>query len=156
VPQWLVDLFSRYGYAVVFVGVLLENAGVPVPGETTLLAGAALAQMGRLSLLWVIVCATCGVLGDNIGFAIGRRGGRKLAEHHGPKIGLTPARCANSTVFRQIRRADGVHRAFQTGLRVFCAVPPAAADFSGERSCSTTPGARVVHHHRGRRLQPGL
>ena len=73
-PQWLVDLFSRYGYAVVFVGVLLENAGVPVPGETTLLAGAALAQMGRLSLLWVIVCATCGaVLGDNIGFAIGRQ-----------------------------------------------------------------------------------
>ena len=56
-PEWLVDLFARYGYAVVFFGVLLENAGVPVPGETTLLAGAALAQFGRLSLPWVVVCA---------------------------------------------------------------------------------------------------
>jgi len=40
VPDWLIDLFARYGYAVVFVGVFLENAGLPVPGETALLAGA--------------------------------------------------------------------------------------------------------------------
>ena len=46
VPEWLIDLFARYGYAVVFVGVLLENAGLPVPGETALLAGAALASSG--------------------------------------------------------------------------------------------------------------
>jgi membrane protein DedA with SNARE-associated domain len=50
VPDWLLDLFARYGYAVVFVGLLLENTGLPVPGETILLAGAALAQFGRLSL----------------------------------------------------------------------------------------------------------
>jgi membrane protein DedA with SNARE-associated domain len=124
VPQWLVDLFSRYGYAVVFVGVLLENAGVPVPGETTLLAGAALAQMGRLSLFWVIVCATCGaVLGDNIGFAIGRRGGRKLAERHGSKIGLTPGRLRQFDRFFDRFGAPTVFIArFVTGLRVFCAV----------------------------------
>jgi len=124
VPQWLVDLFSRYGYAVVFIGVLLENAGVPVPGETTLLAGAALAQMGRLSLFWVIVCATCGaVLGDNIGFAIGRRGGRKLAERHGPKIGLTPDRLRQFDRFFDRFGAPTVFIArFVTGLRVFCAV----------------------------------
>ena len=123
-PQWLVDLFSRYGYAVVFIGVLLENAGVPVPGETTLLAGAALAQMGRLSLFWVIVCATCGaVLGDNIGFAIGRRGGRKLAERHGPKIGLTPDRLRQFDRFFDRFGAPTVFIArFVTGLRVFCAV----------------------------------
>jgi len=41
-PEWLVDLFARYGYGVVFVGVFLENTGLPVPGETALLAGAAL------------------------------------------------------------------------------------------------------------------
>ena len=35
-PQWIVDLFARYGYAVVFFGVFLENAGLPVPGETML------------------------------------------------------------------------------------------------------------------------
>jgi hypothetical protein len=38
-PAWLIDLFARYGYAVVFGGVFLENTGLPVPGETALLAG---------------------------------------------------------------------------------------------------------------------
>ena len=65
-PEWLVDLFTRYGYAAVFVGVLLENTGVPVPGETILLAGAAFAKFGRLSLGWVIATAVAGaILGDN-------------------------------------------------------------------------------------------
>ena len=54
-PAWLLDLFARYGYAVVFGGVFLENTGLPVPGETALLAGAALAHFGQLSLAWVIV-----------------------------------------------------------------------------------------------------
>ena len=80
-PDWLLDLFARYGYAVVFVGVFLENAGVPVPGETALVAGGVLAHFGRLSLVWVIAVAIAGaILGDNLGFFIGRRGGRKLAE----------------------------------------------------------------------------
>ena len=54
-PAWLLDLFARYGYAVVFAGVFLENTGLPVPGETALLAGAALAHFGQLSLGPVIV-----------------------------------------------------------------------------------------------------
>ena len=49
-PSGSVDLFARYGYAVVFAGVFLENTGLPVPGETALLAGAALAHFGELSL----------------------------------------------------------------------------------------------------------
>jgi membrane protein DedA with SNARE-associated domain len=124
VPEWLVDLFARYGYAVVFVGVLLENTGVPVPGETMLLAGAALAQFGRLSLPWVIVAAIAGaILGDNIGFAIGRRGGRRLAERHGPKVGLTHARLLQFDRFFDKYGAPTVFVArFVTGLRVFCAV----------------------------------
>jgi len=124
VPQWLVDLFARYGYAVVFVGVLLENAGLPVPGETTLLAGAALAHAGHLSLIWVIAWAIGGaILGDNIGFAIGRNGGRRLAERHGAKIGLTPARLRQFDRFFDKYGAVTVFIArFVTGLRVFCAV----------------------------------
>jgi membrane protein DedA with SNARE-associated domain len=124
VPEWLVDLFARYGYAVVFVGVLLENAGVPVPGETVLLAGAALAQLGRLSLGVVILTATCAaILGDNIGFLIGRRGGRTLAERHGAKVGLTAARLAQFDRFFERYGAATVFIArFITGLRVFCAV----------------------------------
>lgn len=84
-PPWIVDLFAQYGYAAVFVGVFLENTGLPVPGETMLLAGAALAQSGRLSLSWVIGCAIAGAtLGDNMGFLIGRHGGRRLAERFVP------------------------------------------------------------------------
>jgi membrane protein DedA with SNARE-associated domain len=124
VPSWIVDLFARYGYAVVFFGVFLENAGLPVPGETALLAGAALAHYGRLSLLWVIVTAICGaILGDNLGFWIGRRGGRGLAERHGSKLGLTPRRLADFDRFFARHGAKTVFIArFITGLRVFCAV----------------------------------
>jgi membrane protein DedA with SNARE-associated domain len=124
VPEWLVDLFARYGYAAVFLGVCLENMGLPVPGETALLAGAALAKFGRLSLVWVIVTATCGaILGDNVGFLIGRRGGRRLAERHGPKLGLTTKRLRQFDDFFSRHGAKTVFIArFITGLRVFCAV----------------------------------
>jgi membrane protein DedA with SNARE-associated domain len=123
-PEWLVDLFARYGYAVVFVGVMLENAGLPVPGETVLLAGAALAHFGRLSLVWVIVTAVGGaILGDNLGFLIGRRCGRGLAERHGWRIGLTPARLMLFDRFFDRHGARTVFIArFVTGLRVFGAV----------------------------------
>ncbi len=123
-PEWLVDLFARYGYAVVFVGVLLENAGVPVPGETALLGGAALAQFGRLSLPWVIATAiAAAVIGDNLGFAVGRRGGRVLAERHGWKIGLTAARLQQFDRFFERYGPQTVFIArFVTGLRVFGAV----------------------------------
>ena len=57
-PEWLFDLFARYGYWAVFVGVCLENAGIPIPGETALLAGGAMSHFGRLSLPWVIATAT--------------------------------------------------------------------------------------------------
>jgi len=120
VPEWLLDLFSRYGYAVVFVGVFLENAGLPVPGETALLAGAVLAHAGRLSLLWVIVTAVAGAtFGDNIGFIIGRRGGRVLLERHGGRLGLTRERLRqfDRFFFRHGAKTVFVAR-FVTGLRV--------------------------------------
>jgi membrane protein DedA with SNARE-associated domain len=123
VPVWLVDLFARYGYAVVFAGVLIENAGIPVPGETALLAGGALAHIGRLSLPIVIVtAAVAAIVGDNLGFAIGRRGGRAAAERYGPAVGLTGARLAAFDRFflRHGPRTVFIAR-FVTGLRVFCA-----------------------------------
>jgi len=124
VPEWLTELFARYGYGVVFVGVLLENAGLPVPGETMLLAGAALSRFGWLSLPWVVLTAVGGaILGDNVGFFIGRNGGRALAERHGGKIGLTRARLAQFDRFFDRHGAKTVFIArFVTGLRVFGAV----------------------------------
>jgi len=124
VPDWLLQLFARYGYAVVFGGVFLENAGLPVPGETALLAGAALAKFGWLSLPMVIVTAiAAATLGDNLGFLIGRHGGRALAERHGWKIGLTRRRLAEFDHFFERHGARTVFIArFVTGLRVFGAL----------------------------------
>ena len=129
-PAWLVDLFARYGYAVVFVGVFLENAGLPVPGETALLAGAALSRSGALFLPWVIATAIVGaIFGDNIGFLVGRRGGRALLERFGSKIGLTPDRLIEFDRFFDKHGAKTVFIArFVTGLRVFGAVLAGASD----------------------------
>ena len=123
-PGWIVDLFAQYGYWVVLGGVFLENAGVPVPGETALLAGAVLAHAGRLSLVWVIATAVAGaILGDNLGFFIGRRGGRALAERYGRHVGLTRYRLKQFDEFfaRHGGRTVFIAR-FITGLRVFGAV----------------------------------
>jgi membrane protein DedA with SNARE-associated domain len=123
-PSWLIDLFARYGYAVVFAGVFLENAGLPVPGETALLAGAALANFGRLSLWRVVVTAiAAAILGDNLGFFIGRRGGRWLLERYGGRLGITTARLAGFDRFFDRYGARTVFAArFITGLRVVGAV----------------------------------
>jgi membrane protein DedA with SNARE-associated domain len=124
VPVWLTDLFARYGYFVIFFGVLLENAGVPVPGETILLAGAALARFGHLALPWVVVVAVVGaILGDNIGFLIGRHGGRRLLERYGGRLGFTSARLSQFDAFFSKHGAKTVFIArFVTGLRVVGAV----------------------------------
>jgi membrane protein DedA with SNARE-associated domain len=124
VPESLLDLLATYGYAAVFVGIFLENAGLPVPGETTLLASAALARSGRMSLAAVIVVAAgAAILGDNMGFWIGRRGGRTLAERYGRRFGLTPTRLAEFDRFFARHGAKTVFIArFVTGLRVVCAI----------------------------------
>ena len=134
-PSWLTDLFARYGYFVVFFGVLLENAGVPVPGETILLAGAALARFGHLKLPYVIVFAICGaVLGDNVGFYIGRRGGRVLIERRGRMFGITPARLEQFDGFFQRHGATTVFIArFVTGLRVVGAILAGASHLAWGR-----------------------
>ena len=134
-PSWLTDLFARYGYFVVFFGVLLENAGLPVPGETILLAGAALARFGHLSIVWVVVTAiAAAIIGDNLGFLIGRRGGRRLLERYGRVYGLTPARLEQFDAFfaRHGDKTVFVAR-FVTGLRVVCALLAGASALSWER-----------------------
>src|SRR6185312_16197960 len=74
--QWFADVYAVHGYWVLFLGIMLENAGIPLPGETALLAAAFLASPhagGRLDLATVIVVAAlAAIIGDNIGYAIGR------------------------------------------------------------------------------------
>jgi membrane protein DedA with SNARE-associated domain len=72
------------GYAGLAALVGVESAGVPVPGETSLIAAAVLASQGHLSLPLVIaVAAGAAIVGDNVGFLIGRRGGRWMLTRPG-------------------------------------------------------------------------
>jgi membrane protein DedA with SNARE-associated domain len=76
---------AHLGYPALFVLVAAESAGVPVPGETALVAAAILAAMGHLELGLVAAFAALGaVVGDNLGYLIGRLGGRRLLERPGP------------------------------------------------------------------------
>jgi membrane protein DedA with SNARE-associated domain len=87
-------LLSTYGYVVVFVLVLLESLGLPVPGETALIVAALYAgSTHNLAIGWVIFWAAAGaIIGDNIGFALGRYGGAKLLVRYGHKVRLHEGR----------------------------------------------------------------
>jgi membrane protein DedA with SNARE-associated domain len=77
--HFLTRLFARHGYGAVFAGVMLENAGLPIPGEAVLLFGGFLAHEGTLNLKWVIVLAVSGaIVGGNLGYLLGRAGGADL------------------------------------------------------------------------------
>lgn len=79
----------EYGYAALFVGVLLEGFGIPAPGQSLIIASALLAARGQLDVIPVLALSWgAAVAGDNIGFAIGHFAGRRLVLHHGRYIGL--------------------------------------------------------------------
>ncbi len=111
-----------YGYWAVALALLCENAGIPVPGETTLLLASFLAYSEhKLDLGWIIVVATsAAVIGDNVGYALGHHGGRPLLERYRHFFRISPstlergeklfARYGPSTVF--LAR-------FIFGLRIF-------------------------------------
>ncbi len=66
----------QFGYGLVFLGILLENAGIPLPGETIVLLGGWLAGSGELDFWGVFCCAVAGaIIGDNCGYWLGRWGG---------------------------------------------------------------------------------
>jgi membrane protein DedA with SNARE-associated domain len=81
----IIDVPANIGYAAVFALIAIETMGIPVPGETALIAGALLAQKGDIHIVpLVALAAAAAILGDNVGFAIGRKGGRKLFMRPGP------------------------------------------------------------------------
>lgn len=120
----LLSYFSHYGYWVVFFGVMLENAGVPVPGETILLAAGFFAAQGQFNLWEVMVIAALGaVLGDNTGYFLGREVGRATLERYGRYAGLTHGRLAHMDRFFADHGNKTILVArFITGLRVFAAM----------------------------------
>ncbi len=73
------EIAHQYGYWAVFGGILLENTGIPIPGETITLAGGFLAGSGELDYWWVLGSALAGaIIGDNFGYWIGYLGGWSL------------------------------------------------------------------------------
>lgn len=102
-PGFLSDLapvLDDWGYTAVGVLVFIEDFGVPVPGETVMTASAVYAGAGRLNVVAVACIAFCGaVLGDNVGYAIGRYGGQRLVSRFGRYVFLTEERLERSRAF---------------------------------------------------------
>jgi membrane protein DedA with SNARE-associated domain len=88
--DWVQHVLANYSYAAIFVVVMLESAGVPLPGETILVSAAAYAgHEHSLDIRYVIAAAAGGaIFGDNVGFWVGRKYGTSLLSKWGHLIGL--------------------------------------------------------------------
>jgi membrane protein DedA with SNARE-associated domain len=86
--------FQTYGYWGVALAIALESMGVPIPGETALVAAALYAGKTQALNIWVLIAfASAGaILGDNIGYWVGREIGFRLLLRYGSYIGLTESR----------------------------------------------------------------
>src|SRR5947207_6742808 len=85
--HWLATLSPILVYLVVGGVVGVESLGLPVPGEIALVAASVLAATGHTSVWWVAACASAGaIVGDSIGYTIGRRGGRAMLERLGRRF----------------------------------------------------------------------
>jgi membrane protein DedA with SNARE-associated domain len=91
--QHFSGLLHDWGYAAVAAFLFFEDFGVPLPGETMLIAASLYAGAGHLNV-WVvgIVGFLAAVLGDNVGYLIGRKGGRKVVDRWGRYVFVTPER----------------------------------------------------------------
>lgn len=87
-------LFRHYGYGAIFAGVLLESSGLPLPGESLLIAASLYAATTHhLAILLLVPAAAMGaILGDQIGYAIGRHVGVRVLERWGRRVGLSAER----------------------------------------------------------------
>jgi len=144
------DWYAAYGYPVLFFGVLLENAGIPVPGETAVLVAGFLASPAyegeRFSLVWVMVLTfIAAVLGDNLGFWLGHRYARARLQQGKRFFWLTP---------RSLHLAEGYFERyglwtiffarFVTGIRVIGAMAAGTAGMKWPRFLAANAGGAVV------------
>ena len=81
------DVAETIGYPLMFALIAIETMGIPVPGETALITAGIVASRGRLEIEAVIaIAAAAAILGDNVGFAVGRKLGRRLLTAPGPLL----------------------------------------------------------------------
>ena len=120
-----VGWIAHYGYWAVLALVGLESMGLPLPGETALIAAAVYAGTSHeLNLAGVIAAASAGaVIGDNIGYGIGRVVGFPLVVRYGPRIGLDERRIKlGQYLFRRYGGAIVFFGRFVAVLRAFAAL----------------------------------
>jgi membrane protein DedA with SNARE-associated domain len=88
----IASILSTYGYWAIFVVIALESAGLPLPGETMLVGAAIFARLSEtMAIENVVVAAAAGaIVGDNIGYWLGREFGTRLLERYGHYVGLGP------------------------------------------------------------------
>ena len=92
--------FHTYGYFAAFFLIMIEDFGIPSPGEITLIAVSLIASKGGLNIYLVLFLAWCGaVIGDNIGFGVGHFGVERLFIRYGNKFGLTQEKFDNVKIF---------------------------------------------------------
>ena len=93
----LTPLLQSYGAYALFGIVFFESIGFPLPGETSIIVAGGLVGSDRMTgfVLWFAAFAAA-VLGDNLAYLIGRRGGRQLVIAYGSRIGITHERLAKA------------------------------------------------------------
>ena len=93
--SYIEPYIMAYGALALFVIVYLESFGMPLPGESALVASSLMALHGLMQIDAVLIAVVTGaILGDSTGYVIGRFGGRKLLEKLGHRVKLTPSRLA--------------------------------------------------------------
>jgi membrane protein DedA with SNARE-associated domain len=144
------DWYAAYGYPVLFFGVLLENAGIPVPGETAVLAAGFLASPAykgeRFSLVWVMVLTfIAAVLGDNLGYWLGHRYARARLQQGKRFFWLTPrSLLLAESYFERYGLWTIFFARFVTGVRVIGAMAAGTAGMKWPRFLAANAGGAVV------------
>lgn len=118
---WLLAFLVQYGYLLVFVLVLLDNTGLPLPGEPVLLVLGFLARTGHVDLVGGIAAATAGaMLGDNASYWVGRLGGLGILRTY-CHVTLGSPGCVDKALayYRRFGRITVVLGRFVIGLRAF-------------------------------------
>jgi membrane protein DedA with SNARE-associated domain len=131
----LAPLLDRYGYLAVAGIVGVESFGIPAPGQTILITAAVYAGAGRLNIAAVAAIGLlAAVIGDNIGYLIGRAGGRRLILRYGTYVRLTPERVHKAEGFFTRQGPKIVIAArFIDGLRQFNGVIAGITAMSWQR-----------------------
>jgi undecaprenyl-diphosphatase len=122
--EQILSLIGQYGYLIIFFGVMLESVGIPLPGETILIAAGFLVHQGTLGPGATVVSGISGtILGNHIGYWVGLEGGRSFVLRWGHYVGVTSERLGSVERFFTEHGGKAVFLArFVPGLRAFGAL----------------------------------